>query len=134
MDSSILQSTKKILGLDASYNAFDLDILTHINTAFSILFQMGIGPEDGYFIEDETATWEEFIGAGDPPISDARFNMVRSYVFLKVGVLFDPPQMGYLIDLKNNQIKELEWRLNVMREEVTPNHDELYPEEEEIEA
>jgi len=89
---------------------------------------------EGFMIEDESATWEDFIGtSGDPAIFDPRFNLIRTYVYLKVSVLFDPPVLGYLIDAKNNQIRELEWRLNVLREEVNPPED-LYPPEEVIEA
>lgn len=117
MESSILQSTKKILGIDPTYEAFDLDILTHINTAIATLTQMAVGPSEGFFVEDGDATWADFIG------DDPRFSVVRTYVFLKVSILFDPPVVGYLIDAKNNQLKELEWRLNVLREEVNPPED-----------
>lgn len=111
MESSILISTKKVLLIDASYDAFDLDVITHINTALSTLTQMGIGPADGFMIEDDTEEWEDFIG------DDARYSMIRTYVYLKVSMLFDPPTTGYLVDAKNNQIREIEWRLNVLREE-----------------
>jgi hypothetical protein len=111
MDSSILQSTKKVLGIDPTYDAFDLDVITHINTAFSILQQIGIGPVSGFMIEDSSAKWDDFIG------DDLRLNSVKTYVYLKVSMLFDPPQMGYLIDAKTRQISELEWRLSILREE-----------------
>jgi hypothetical protein len=134
MESSILQSTKKVLGIDSTYEAFDLDVITHINTALATLTQMAIGPLEGFMIEDESATWEDFIGtSGDPAEVDPRFNLIRTYVYLKVSILFDPPVLGYLIDAKNNQIRELEWRLNVLREEVNPPEN-LYPPEEVIEA
>lgn len=111
MESSILLSTKKILGLDPSYDAFDLDVLTHINTAFAILQQLGIGPEDGFMIEDSTTQWDEYT-------EDELFlNMVKTYVYLKTSVLFDPPTTGFLIDAKNKQVAELEWRLSISREE-----------------
>jgi hypothetical protein len=112
MEQSILISTKKILGLAAEYTAFDLDVITHINTAFSTLTQLGIGPAEGFMIEDDTAVWTDFI-----PV-DLQFNSVKSYVFLRVRQLFDPPQTSYLIDAMDKQIKELEWRLNVHREET----------------
>jgi hypothetical protein len=111
MEQSILISTKKILGIDKDYITFDLDIITHINTAFSTLTQLGVGPPQGFMIEDETALWTEFIG------DDFQYNSVKSYVFLRVRLLFDPPTTSYLIAAYNDQIKELEWRLNVHREE-----------------
>lgn len=112
MEQSILNSTKKILGIDADYTVFDLDIITHINTAFSILTQLGVGPEEGFMIEDDTALWTQF----DPIDDNLNFNAVKSYVFLKVRQLFDPPTTSYLITATNEQIAELEWRLNTYRE------------------
>ena len=111
METSILISTKKILGLDRDYTVFDQDVITHINTAFSILAQLGIGPPQGYMIEDDTAEWTDFIG------DDFQLNSVKSYVYLKVRQLFDPPQTSYLISAMERQIGELEWRMNVYREE-----------------
>jgi hypothetical protein len=118
MENSILNSTKKILGIAPDYLAFDLDIITHINTAFSTLTQLGVGPAEGFMIEDETAVWTDFI------VDDLQYNAVKSYVFLRVRQLFDPPTTSYLIAAFDQQIKELEWRLNVHREEtgwVDPN-------------
>lgn len=110
MSDSILTSTKKILGLDDDYTAFDLDIITFINSAFGTLHQLGIGPEEGFAIEDKTATWDSFLGA------DRRLNAVRQYVYLKVRFVFDPPDTGYLVAAFEKQILEHEWRLNVVRE------------------
>lgn len=112
MEQSILISTKKILGVADDYTVFDLDIITHINTAFSILTQLGVGPAAGFMIEDETAVWADF----DPVDDHFNYNAVRSYVFLKVRQLFDPPSTSYLISAVDQQIKELEWRLNIHRE------------------
>lgn len=109
---SILTSTKKILGLDAAYTPFDPDIITHINATFSILNQLGIGPVEGFFIDDSTTTWEEY----DVPVNQR--NLVRTYLYLKVRMLFDPPSTSFHIEAANNQIKEYEWRLNVHREET----------------
>lgn len=114
MEQSILNSTKKILGIDADYTVFDLDIITHINTAFSILTQLGVGPAEGFMIEDASTEWAQF----DPVDDNQNFNTVRSYVFLKVKQLFDPPTTSYLITATNEQIAELEWRLNTYREET----------------
>lgn len=111
MEQSILIGTKKILGVDKDYDVFDHDIITHINSAFSTLTQLGVGPAEGFMIEDDAAVWSDFI---DPP--DHRYNSVRSYIFLKTRQLFDPPQTSYLITAVEKQILELEWRLNVHRE------------------
>lgn len=110
MSASILNSIKKVLGIDESYTAFDADILMHINSVFSTLNQLGVGPAEGFMIEDESATWDTFIGA------DSRLNAVKSYVYLRVRLLFDPPTTSYMIEAQQQQVKELEWRLNVQRE------------------
>ena len=116
MEESILKSTKKILGLDEGYTAFDLDVITHINAAFSILNQLGVGPVEGFMISDEVTVW------GDYDVPDNQLHLVKTYVFLKVRLLFDPPATSYLIEATTNQIKEYEWRLNSFREwELDPN-------------
>jgi hypothetical protein len=113
METSILIGTKKILGLAEDYTAFDHDVITHINTAFSTLTQLGVGPAAGFMIEDETAVWTDFITD-----SDLQYNSVKTYVYLRVRMLFDPPSTSFVIAALNEQIKELEWRLNVHREET----------------
>ena len=110
---SILQSVKKILGIPESTEAFDPDIMMHINTALSTLTQLGVGPAEGFMIDDETATWESLLD-GDP-----RLNSAKTYVYLRTRMLFDPPSTSFLIEAMDRQIKELEWRINVTREEVT---------------
>jgi hypothetical protein len=112
METSILTSTKNVLGIAEDYTVFDLDIITHINTAFSTLTQLGVGPANGFMIEDEVAVWDDFI-----PMDDFQYNSVKTYVFLRVRLLFDPPQTSYLIAATQKQIEELEWRLNIHREE-----------------
>jgi hypothetical protein len=112
MEQSILISTKKVLGIAEDYDAFDLDIITHINSAFSTLTQLGVGPAAGFMIQDTTETWSDFIG------DDLQYNAVKSYVFLKTRQLFDPPSTSYLISAVEKQIQELEWRLNTHREET----------------
>lgn len=107
---SILDSVKKVLGLDASYTAFDTDVIMHINSALSNLTQIGLGPEQGFMIMDATSTWAQFLG------NDLRLNPARSLVFLRVKMLFDPPQTSYLVTAMEKQIQELEWRLSVQRE------------------
>lgn len=112
METSILTSTKKILGIAEDYTVFDLDVITHINSAFSTLTQLGVGPAEGFMIEDEVAEWLDF------EADDLQYNSVKTYVYLRVRLLFDPPTTSYLIAAFNDQIKELEWRLNVHREET----------------
>lgn len=110
MSNSILTSTKKVLGIEADYTAFDMDIIMHINSVFSTLNQLGIGPATGFMIEDEAALWPDFFG------TDLRLNSVKTYVYLRVRMLFDPPGTSYLITAMKEQIQELEWRLNVHHE------------------
>lgn len=107
---SILNSVKKILGLDPTYKAFDPDVLMHINTTFVTLNQLGVGPEAGFMIEDDVPTWDTFLG------TDPRLNSVKSYVCLKVRMLFDPPQTSHLVEAMNRQAEQLEWRISVHRE------------------
>ena len=110
MADSILTSTKKPLGLDENYTVYDPDILMHINSVFVTLNQLGIGPDAGFMIEDKTPVWSDFLG------NDPRLNNVKTYTYLRVKMLFDPPQTSYLVDAMAKQIAELEWRLNVYRE------------------
>lgn len=110
MTTSILDSVKKILGLDPSYTAFDTDVILHINTVFNVLHGIGIGPTDSFMIEDNTATWDAFVGA------DLNLNAVKTYVYLRVKLFFDPPATSFVIESMNKQIEELEWRLSVKRE------------------
>ena len=105
---SILTSIKKLLGIEEEYDHFDADIIMHINSVFTILNQLGVGPSEGFRIEDETTTWDEFI-----PRNSNLYESVKSYIFLKVKLLFDPPLSGTVMECYNRQISELEWRLNV---------------------
>ena len=110
---SILDSTKKILGLDPEYDVFDVDIISHINSAFFTLNQLGVGPAEGFMITDNTTPWTWF---SEGP---SNLNAVKTYVYLRVRLLFDPPQTSFAISAMEKQIQELEWRLNVHREGVT---------------
>lgn len=110
MEQSILTSTKKVLGIAKEYTAFDEDILMNINTAFSTLTQLGVGPVEGFAIEDDTATWDSLL-EGDP-----RYNNVKSFVHLRVRLLFDPPATSFAIAAIEKQLEELTWRINVQRE------------------
>ena len=103
---SILTSIKKLLGITEEYTHFDPDIIMHINSVFMILNQMGVGPSDGFRIEDKSATWDEYITEGE------NIDSVKSYIHLKVKLLFDPPQGGAVMEATKQMINELEWRLN----------------------
>lgn len=107
-EGSILTDTKKMLGIDESYSAFDLDIKLHINSVLSKLDQLGIGPPGGMMIADEAATWVDLIG------DDHRLNQVKTYVYLNVRMGFDPPQVGFVLTAMKEQIQEQEWRLTAV--------------------
>ena len=102
---SILTSIKKLLGPTEEMEHFDTDIIIHINTVFMILTQMGVGPADGFSIKDKTAVWTDFI----PEVN--KIEAVKTYVYLKVKLIFDPPQSTSTLNAINESIKELEWRL-----------------------
>jgi hypothetical protein len=106
---SILTNVKKILGIAESDTSFDLDIVIHINSAFSTLNQLGIGPAEGFEIEDSTTTWDAFV-------TDKRMSSLKSYIYLRVRLLFDPPSTSFALDSMQKQIEQIEWRLNVVRE------------------
>ena len=104
---SILTSIKKLLGITEDYTQFDQDIIMHINSVFNILTQIGVGPSTGFSISDKETKWTDYI-------SDlSLIEMVKSYIYLKVRILFDPPTTGILMDAMQKQILELEWRLSV---------------------
>lgn len=103
---SILLSIKKLLGIDSSYTVFDSDIILHINTAFAILNQLGIGPNEGYMIDSEHQYWDEYM-------SDISLNMVKSFIFLNVRLNFDPPSSTALLESMKNTLNELTWRLEL---------------------
>lgn len=112
MTDSILNDIKKLLGIDNTYTEFDTDIIIHINSVFMILNQLGVGPESGYRITGSLNIWSEF--------TDNEYEMesVKSYIYLKVRMMFDPPQSSALMQAMNEQIKEFEWRLNVANDET----------------
>ena len=106
METSILTSIKKLLGVAEDYTEFDEDIITHINSVFLNLTQLGVGPEEGFMIEDNTAEWVDFIN------DSVQLQAVKTYVYLKVKLLFDPPLSSSVTESINRMIAELEWRLN----------------------
>ena len=113
ISESILTSIKKLLGIDENYTHFDADIIMHINSVFSILTQMGVGPANGFSISGKDDTWSAFI-TDKPNI----FSLVKSYVYMKVRLLFDPPLSSAAIESINQQISEFEWRLFIAADPV----------------
>lgn len=110
--SSILDDTKKVLGLESEYTPFDTDLIMHINSVFSDLHQLGVGPEPGYAIASKDETWDGFLA------DDLRLNNVKSYVYLRVRMLFDPPSIGYVLTAKEKEIEKAEWRVTVAADEI----------------
>ena len=109
-DEIILYTVKKMLGITADYPPFDLDIVTNINMAFFTLHQLGLGPKEGFSITvDSMNTWSDFIG------HDRNLEAVKTYVYLRVRMAFDPPASSFVYDAMKAQADELEWRL---REQV----------------
>ena len=104
---SILTSIKKLLGITEEYEHFDQDIIMHINSVFMILTQMGVGPENGFIISNKEAKWNDFTN------DDKKIEAVKSYVYLKVRLLFDQPASSSVMEAMNRSISEFEWRLNV---------------------
>lgn len=107
---SILTSIKKMLGITEEYKHFDADIIMHINSVFMILNQLGIGPPNGFSITDEFATWNDYLA------DNTNLESVKSYMHLKVKLLFDPPMSSAVMECMKQMISEFEWRLNVEAE------------------
>ena len=106
---SILTSIKKLLGIDASCTEFDTDVIIHINTAFSVLNQIGIGPYEGFVIQDNNDLWSDYIGE-DTKLLEA----VKTYVYLKVRLVFDPPSSTAVLESMKRLSDEYEWRFSVI--------------------
>lgn len=104
---SILISVKKMLGIAEEYDHFDPDIIMHINSVFMVLTQLGVGPPEGFMIEGEDALWSDYIG------DNRLIESVKTYVAMRVRLIFDPPQSSAVIESMNRIISELEWRLNI---------------------
>jgi hypothetical protein len=110
MSDSILATIKKMVGLDESYTAFDTDITLLINSAFSKLYDVGVGPVDGFVFSEDTSNWADFLDPG-PQLND-----VKNYIYLFVRSQFDPPGTGYGTEAMAEQIKEHLWRISERRE------------------
>lgn len=120
MIASILNSVKKDIGIVSDYDHFDPEIITAINTAFSALNQLGVGPSSGFSISDDTTEWSDYISDPDSPT----LGFVKTYVSKKAKMLFDPPTSSALMEAMKENLKELEFRINV---EVDPNRNEEEP-------
>lgn len=102
---SILTSIKKLLGITEEYDHFDTDIIIHINSTFMTLNQLGVGPEEGFSINSNEQTWTDFLG------DSKKLEAAKTYVYLSVKMLFDPPTSSAVIEAMNRRIQEYEWRL-----------------------
>ena len=109
---SILTSIKKLLGISEDDHYFDETIVMHINEAFMVLTQIGVGPSSGFVVTDDTTPWSDFI----PDESAVRAEWIKTYIYLRVKLMFDPPSNQALLQSINNQISEYEWRLHVAAE------------------
>lgn len=107
---SILTTIKKLLGIEADYTQFDSDIIVHINTVLMTLCQLGVGPDSPASITNEMDTWEQIFG------EEKNVEAIKTYIYLKVKMIFDPPTSSFVLDAMNKQANELEWRLNVQTE------------------
>lgn len=104
---SILTSIKKLLGIAEEYEHFDNDIIMHINSVFMILTQLGVGPSKGFVITDSSASWDDFL-----PEGGEKLQAVKTYMYMKVRLMFDPPTSSAVMESMNRMINEFEWRLN----------------------
>lgn len=116
MDESILTSVKKMLGPEEDYEHFDPDLIVHINSVLATLNQLGVGPDNGFFIRDKAAKWSDFIG------DDQLMNLVPTYVYLKVRQLFDPPTTAATQEALEREVNRYEWRINVAAERVAQDN------------
>lgn len=107
---SILTSIKKLLGITEDCSDFDTDIIVHINSAFFDLSQLGVGASNGFSIYDDNSKWSDFL------TDESKYESVKTYIFLKVKTVFDPPTSATVLEAYNRRIAECEWRLNVQAE------------------
>lgn len=114
MEQSILKSTKKVLQIGPDDTSFDLDILTHINSAFSTLTDLGVGPPAGFVIEDSNPAWSAFLPSSEDLVT---LSKVKTFVFLHTRIFFDPPATSFLLTAMEKQIEECLFRISVHREE-----------------
>ena len=114
---SMLTSIKKMLGIAEEYTQFDADLIMHINSVLSILTQIGVGPSEGFAIEDDVAVWTDFVPA------NPKLELIKSYTYMKVKLIFDPPLSSSVIESLNRLTSELEWRIQVAADPVESNEE-----------
>lgn len=112
VNSSILLSVKKMLGPSADYDVFDPELIIYINSVFGTLHQLGVGPEEKFVITGDSELWSDFTTEGE------EIEEVKSYMYLRVRLLFDPPSSSFVLSSFKEQLKELEWRLQCKAEEI----------------
>lgn len=118
VNESILNSTKKLLGIPEEYDEFDMDVQIHINSVFSVLAQIGAGPDLGYQITGPEEKWQDFLGV-NPLI-----NQIKSYMYMQVRLWFDPPATSFTIDSFTKAVEEMKWRIQIAVD--TPEGDSIY--------
>lgn len=126
LNESILDEVKKTLGINQEVTVFDNEIKIYINSALATLSQLGIGPVEGWEIQDATDEWSDFIA------EDLHLNPIKTYVHLRTKMLFDPPTNSWMTVAMKEQIEQLEWRLNITREDTIPIVIPPLPDEEEL--
>ena len=113
MEESILKTIKQLIGCPDDFEQFDLDLIVHINLAFAILTQLGVGPKEGYRITGQDNVWSEFEDDAQ------KLSLIKDYVYIKTRLLFDPPTSGSLMDSLKEQLKEMEWRLYMLYDPIS---------------
>lgn len=115
MSDSILDTIKEMLGIDVAVTAFDTEITIHLNGAFMVLTQLGAGPNSGFFVVDKTTKWSDYLG------TETTLEAVKTYLFLKVKIVFDPPERAAVLEAYKSQINELEFRIGIQAEGGSTN-------------
>lgn len=118
ISSSILETIKKLIGIDKDYGVFDIDLIVAINSSFMILNQLGVGPDKPFTINGSAETWSDFFG------DEEIFALAKSYIYLRTRLLFDPPSSGVLHEAVERQISEFEWRMHVQADHNDSTHDD----------
>lgn len=120
LDNKILDDIKRPLGLEIDYDVFDPEIQMHINSVFATLFQLGVGPKtQAFFLETGDETWASFFA---DVVEGPNLQSVRTYIYMKVRLVFDPPTTSFAITAIEKQVQEMEWRLNVQGDHSSPNN------------
>ena len=116
MFESILISIRKQVGLNEDCDDFDADLIMHINSAFMTLKQLGVGPDEGYAIQDTSENWDDFINTDENPELKTLLSAVKTFIYIKVKLIFDPPQSASVLEHMRQSLTEAEWRINLEAE------------------